>query len=197
MKKVLLILLILSSCSVTRNVQKDESTLQTATSETNNVSVLFDSLSLQSARINRLTTEYNSVKNMLEITRERMLILEVTNIQEKEYYESGALRSERITDNNRQTKSDKETVNNSEERINFLEVKFDSVCSEFNELKKEFAELQDKFDGLKATTLRANSQFSTKNKMSDYVVAGGLLISILGCLFFTWKRFFRKNKIEL
>ena len=157
---ICMIICLMTSCSAKRNLKRDEKSLQTISSEGNESREKSDSLSLLLSELEEQTRKLNVAILMSNIMKEHLAIIEATNIQEKEYYESGALKSERTVDNNKQTALDRETVKNLEGQINILEAKFNSVNVVLNGLRKEYSEFQNKFDSLKETSLKEENKLS-------------------------------------
>lgn len=134
---VFAVLTLFTSCSITRNSKKSEKTQELSSYVGVSTGSISDSLSIQASRIERLIQEQNIFRSMIETMREHINTLENTNIQEREYYESGALKSERNVETNKQVTQERETIRSLQEQLNIMTLRLDSTSNELTEVQKK------------------------------------------------------------
>jgi uncharacterized coiled-coil protein SlyX len=177
------ILTLSTSCSITRNSKKNESTQGINSYVEVSTSNIADSLYMQSARINKLMQEQSSIKLIIETMREHINTLENTNIQEKEYYESGAIKSERTVETNKQVTQERETIKSLQEQLNTLTLRLDSTSNALKELQNmiNIVETQQK------SSFIQDIKSDTQLKSSDPLWKGLSIICVaLLVLFFVY-----------
>ena len=155
------------------------------------ISSFNDSLNLQRAYIGKLITEQNYLQQKINVLNERIKTLETTNIQEREYYETGVLKYERLTDNKKQTTHNYEQIENINIQKQYLEQRYDSLNLCFTELNNKYVILKNEFDEkIKQEKLELSKQESPKDPYRYRYIFYIVAILFVSLIFINWSKIF-------
>jgi len=119
---------------------------------------------------------------MIETMREHINTIENTNVQEREYYESGAIKSERTTETNKQVTQERETIRSLQEQLNTITLRLDSTSNELTQVQQRLNSVETQLNSTFIQDVKSETQLKSSDtlwKMLSIICVALLVLSLV------------------